>query len=251
MVARNFVWYELSTPNKALSEAFYAAVVGWKIVDVPKPDLRYSLGLIGERPTVGFLEEEIAEGTPPGWLGYVSVEDVGATIAEYEAEGGRAACAPRTIAEVGTFAVVLDPQGAALGLLTPDFDTTLPPMMTPGSIGWHELWTSDPVAGFDFYAARFAWIRDQAFPMPGIGDYQLFATDRGAIGGMMRVERAPRPFWLFYFAVNDIDAAVERVKAAGGDVRLGPTEVPGGAFIVQGTDPQGIHFALVGLRRAA
>lgn len=251
MTSQNFVWYELLTPNKARSEAFYAAVVGWKIVDVSKPDLRYSLGQIGERPTVGFLEEKIAEGGLPGWLGYVRVEDVAATVERYEADGGRVGCAPRTEPGVGTFAVVLDPQGAAMGVLAPEFDTTPPPVMASGSIGWHELWTTDPVAGFEFYAPRFGWIRDRAFPMPGIGDYQLFATDRGAIGGMMRVDRSPRPFWLFYFAVDDIDAAVGRVKAAGGEVRLGPTEVPGGAFIVQGVDPLGIHFALVGLRPSA
>jgi predicted enzyme related to lactoylglutathione lyase len=38
------------------------------------------------------------------------------------------------------------------------------------------------------------------------------------------------------------------VKANGGQVINGPMEVPGGSWIVQGKDPQGAMFALVGAR---
>ncbi len=58
----------------------------------------------------------------------------------------------------------------------------------------------------------------------------------------------PVPYWLYYFNVGDIDAAAERVKAGGGQIVNGPMEVPGGACIVQGRDPQGAMFALVGQR---
>ena len=47
------------------------------------------------------------------------------------------------------------------------------------------------------------------------------------------------PFWLPYFGVDGIDAAVARIKEAGGKVVNGPHDVPGGAFIVVGQDPQG------------
>ena len=57
------------------------------------------------------------------------------------------------------------------------------------------------------------------------------------------------PMWLFYFVVGGIDAAIERVKKAGGKVINGPMEVPGGAWIIQGIDPQGAMFALVGDRK--
>jgi predicted enzyme related to lactoylglutathione lyase len=58
----------------------------------------------------------------------------------------------------------------------------------------------------------------------------------------------PAPFWLYYVNVGDIDAALERVKAAGGTILNGPMEVPGGDWILQGSDPQGAAFALVGKR---
>ncbi|WP_254453490.1 hypothetical protein [Siccirubricoccus sp. G192] len=58
----------------------------------------------------------------------------------------------------------------------------------------------------------------------------------------------PAPFWLYYFRVGDIDAAVGRVTGGGGQVLNGPMEVPGGDWIIQGMDPQGAMFALVGKR---
>jgi len=65
---------------------------------------------------------------------------------------------------------------------------------------------------------------------------------------MKKPAEMPQPLWLFYFVVGDIDAAVDKVKAGGGTVLNGPVEVPGGAWIIQATDPQGAMFALVGMR---
>ena len=58
----------------------------------------------------------------------------------------------------------------------------------------------------------------------------------------------PLPFWLYYFNVDDIQAAAKRVEAGGGQIVYGPTEVPGGAWIVHCTDPQGAIFALLDRR---
>ena len=46
----------------------------------------------------------------------------------------------------------------------------------------------------------------------------------------------------------DIDVATDKVRSGGGTVLNGPMEVPGGAWIIQATDPQGAMFALVGMR---
>ena len=61
----------------------------------------------------------------------------------------------------------------------------------------------------------------------------------------------PAPFWGYYFAVPDIDAAQGRAVAGGGTLLNGPMEVPGGAFIAVATDPQGAWFAVLGPKSAA
>jgi predicted enzyme related to lactoylglutathione lyase len=49
--------------------------------------------------------------------------------------------------------------------------------------------------------------------------------------------------------VPAIDAAAKRVTDRGGKVLMGPTEVPGGSWIVQCQDPQGAHFAMSAPKR--
>ncbi len=52
------------------------------------------------------------------------------------------------------------------------------------------------------------------------------------------------PAWLYYILVEDIQRAIDAVKANGGQVLIGPHEVPGGDLIAQCLDPQGAAFAL-------
>ena len=51
------------------------------------------------------------------------------------------------------------------------------------------------------------------------------------------------PNWQIYFRVPDITAAIERIKANGGQILNGPIEVPGGDWVVNAMDPQGAAFA--------
>jgi predicted enzyme related to lactoylglutathione lyase len=100
-----------------------------------------------------------------------------------------------------------------------------------------------------FYSGLFGWQKDSAFDMGPMGTYQLFSAGGPPIGGMFnKPATVPVTFWLYYFNVGDIDAAAERVTAGGGKILMGPMEVPGGGWILQGTDPQGAAFALLGKR---
>ena len=104
----------------------------------------------------------------------------------------------------------------------------------------------DGEKAFGFYAELFGWTKAEAIDMGDMGRYQLFAAGGAPIGGMMTKPAAvPAPFWTYYFQVDGVGAAVERLKAGGGTVINGPMEVPGGSWIVQGLDPQGAMFSLV------
>ena len=166
---------------------------------------------------------------------------------------------PEDIPGVGRFAVMSDPGGAIFMLLkgsSPDGMEAAPPMAT-GHVGWHELYSGSFDADLAFYTSQFGWGKGEAMDMGPMGSYQLFSMSGGTDfnsmeGGMMpKPEQIPEPQWLFYFVVPDIDEGVEKVKAGGGTVLNGPAEVPGGAWIIQATDPQGAMFALVGMRSAA
>ena len=55
--------------------------------------------------------------------------------------------------------------------------------------------------------------------------------------------------WSFYIGVDDIDRAQSAVTANGGTITNGPMEIPGGEYAMNGIDPQGASFGLVGPRK--
>jgi len=255
--AAPFCWYELMTTDLAAAEAFYGTVVGWTAADSGMPGFRYSILKAGESAIAGAMalpDELVAAGVPPHWIGYVRVEDVDAMLPRLITAGGTVHKGAEDIPGVGRFAVVADPHGAAFCLFREDGPMPVSEPSTdpcrPGHVGWHELQAGDGDAAFAFYADLFGWTEADRHDMGPMGVYRLFATGGAAVGGMMtKVPQCPRPFWLYYFGVEALDAAIERLTAAGGKVAMGPMEVPGGAWIVQAFDPQGAMFALLAARR--
>jgi predicted enzyme related to lactoylglutathione lyase len=247
-----FFWYELLTTDLDAAEAFYTAVVGWTAqpFDGAPGMPRYIVMNVAERGVGGLMtlpEEARKMGMPPAWLGYIHTKEVDASTKSLKEAGGTVHREPDDIPGVGRFAVVADPQGATFNLLQPNGPDQPPmPLTTPGNIGWHELYTTDWRAAFDFYSGQFGWTKAGDFDMGPMGIYQVFATGSEPVGGMMdKPEQIPVPVWQFYFNVAAIDAAGKRVTDNGGQILMGPMEVPGGQWIVQCTDPQGAHFALI------
>lgn len=246
-----FFWYELMTTDLDAAEAFYTTVVGWTAQPFEAgPGMpRYIVMNVGERGVAGLmtLPEDVAKmGMPPAWLGYIHTKDVDASTKSLTAAGGTVHREPDDIPSVGRFAVVADPQGTTFMLMQPSGpDQPTVPATSPGHIGWHELYTSDWKAAFDFYSGQFGWEKGDAMDMGPMGTYQTFGAGPESGGGMMnKPEQIPVPVWLFYFNVPAIDAAARRVTDNGGKILMGPMEVPGGSWIVQCQDPQGAHFAL-------
>lgn len=247
----DFVWYELCSTQSAAAAAFYERVMGWKPTKPETFGIDYTILNQGERPVAGIVTLPPEQMPPrPIWCGYIAVDDVDAKAAEVLSAGGKTHVAPQDIPSVGRFAVLADPDGALFMLFKGQSEEPPPPaMMQPGSIGWHELHAKDWEKSWSFYSTLFGWTKDKAHEMGPMGMYQTFRTGDTSCGGMMTDAQSPYPYWLYYFVVDDIDAGVERVQAAGGKLLFGPQEVPGGAWIINAEDPQGGLFALVGQRR--
>lgn len=251
-----FVWYDLMTTDTKAAEAFYGSVVGWEAKDSGMPGQAYTLFSTGGAPLAGLMGiPGEAQGMPPVWFGYIGVDDVDAYTQKVKAAGGAVQRTPQDIPGVGRFSVVADPQGAGFMLFTPAPGSERPTdgtMMTPGHIGWHELHAADGAEAFSFYQKLFGWTRVSEMDMGPMGVYAMFGTSGNeAVGGIMtKIPGAPfPPMWMYYLNVEAIDAALERVQQAGGQVTHGPHEVPGPMWVLQGLDPQGAMFALVAPQR--
>ena len=248
-----FVWYELITTDPEAAKGFYAKAVGWTMEASPMPDMTYILAKDDKGGQVAGVmaipPEAKAMGVPPNWTGYVAVDDVDAAAAKAKSLGGSVMREPTDIPNIGRFAIVADPQGAVVALFkgAPSDQGPTLAQDAAGHVGWHELMTSDLDGAVAFYSAMFGWTKGEAHDMGPMGVYQIFQAGDHQLGGMMtKPPQVPVSAWGYYFNAGPMGAAADRVKAAGGQVLNGPMEVPGGSWIVQGQDPQGAMFALIG-----
>jgi predicted enzyme related to lactoylglutathione lyase len=246
MTANGFVWYELVTKDIDAALAFYGSVLGWESTDFPGGEQRYAI-VSAKGKGVGGVMTLPCE-MPPCWIGYVGTPDIDQAAARVTAAGGTVQRGPFEIPTVGRIALITDPQGAGLALFQGASDRSSEAFnqALPGHGNWHELRTSDPVAGFAFYAGQFGWTKGEAMDMGPMGMYQIFKSGDAQIGGMMKGMESEPPSWLFYFGTENVPGAIKRITDGGGTVLHGPVEVPGGAQIVQARDPQGAMFAVVG-----
>jgi uncharacterized protein len=245
-----FGWYELMTTDTAAAASFYTSVVGWTTKDVGVPGMPYTTFNLGDIGVAGMLTLPEGAGGKPSWIGYIHVDDTDAYAARVEAAGGKICNPPTDVPGMLRFCVVTDPQGAPFVLFTSNPAMPTPPNRpeppTPGTIGWHELYTTDLDAAWEFYSSFFGWTKETDMDMGPMGVYRIFNEGEKQIGGMMKKDdKIPNSSWGFYFHVDEINAAIERIKAARGTITNGPHQVPGNSWIAMGIDPQGASFAVV------
>ena len=114
-----------------------------------------------------------------------------------------------------------------------------------GEFIWYELLTPDSDASKAFYDSVVGW--SIGAKPEGDMDYRMIQAPDGAVGGVMQLNAdmiagGAKPTWLGYFGVDDVDAAVASITAAGGQVHLPPFDIAGVGRIAMVTDPQGVPF---------
>ena len=248
-----FIWHELTTTDMHAATSFYAAVIGWGTRDASMAGLPSIVFTAGQAPVSGMMElprDARKRGERPMWIGYVCVDDVDATAERIKQLGGTVHVPPQDILFASRFSIVSDPQMATFALFkwhSPGEEQPIHPL-AQGRVCWNELLAADRENAWAFYSELFGWEKVDA-DAHSAGTYLQFSVGGHTIGGMMtKPATVPASCWLYYFSVGDIDAAVKRVTAGGGQVLRRPTEVPGGNWIAECVDPSGAIFALVGHR---
>ncbi|MET0431901.1 MAG: VOC family protein [Hyphomicrobium sp.] len=123
-----------------------------------------------------------------------------------------------------------------------------------GSVWWSELVSANPDKAREFYAGVIGWTPkivaadDSARPpAPGEASYTLFTahgTEQAGLSGYeLTKPNEPRPGWLTYIQVGNVDTAVVQATQKGGKVLKAPTDADNGRIaIIQ--DPDGNAFGL-------
>jgi uncharacterized protein len=247
-----FIWYELATTDTGAAKRFYGDVVGWGTEEYGGAGMTYVRWTAAGQAIGGLVplsDEARKRGAPPHWVAYVMVDDVDATVALAKSLGGTSCVPAMDIPTVGRIAVIADPDGAVIALITPlGPDAPWRDDVPNLHVSWHELMTNDQEKAIGFYGKLFGWGKTEAVESP-MGVYQMYGKHGHTLGGIgARPKDYPvPPHWLYYVKVPDLDAALARVAKSGGQVLHGPMTVPGGSRVAQCRDPQGAGFALHGV----
>lgn len=110
-------WNELVSHDPDASQQFYSQLFGWTAETMPMGSGNdYTFMKVGDRPAAGLIRLPAEAGhAPTMWMSYVTVPDVSAAVAKATSLGAKV-CRDVTRLPMGSFAIIADPQGAAIGL---------------------------------------------------------------------------------------------------------------------------------------
>jgi predicted enzyme related to lactoylglutathione lyase len=122
-------------------------------------------------------------------------------------------------------------------------------MTTTGLNVWYDLFTTDVQAAIRFYGAVIGWTTQLFAESDPKEPYTMWVAKSGPIGGIMNLPEDARkmgapPHWLAYTTVADVDKTAARAQALGGQVYVGPFDVPTVGRVAVLADPQGAAFAI-------
>jgi len=243
-----FVWYEIVTPNPQQSIDFYTRLFGW----TPKTAEMGSAGtytsFVAGSASVGGVETlDPKLGTQPHWISYITVGDVDDAAQRAIRLGGMVAKPPTDVPQVGRYALVRDPAGAAFCPFA--FSDEAPPETdgkpAHGTFCWNELLAPDPKSALAFYAEIFGWT-SREMPMGEMGMYYILSRGNRDEAGVLQLPPGAGglPQWLPYIAVDDVDAAAARTTALGGKIHRAPADIPSVGRFAVAADVTGANFAM-------
>ena len=118
-MANPFVHVELATTDVDKAKSFYRSLFDWKLNDMDMGGgMTYTLIEVGEGTGGGMMKHPMP-GAPSSWLAYVNVDDVAAATATAKSLGATIFREATEVPNAGSFAIIVDPTGAMLGLWQP------------------------------------------------------------------------------------------------------------------------------------
>jgi len=108
-----FAHIELTTADLKAAQKFYSKVFGWKLKDVP--GMNYTMIDVGGGTGGGMQLKPMPE-APTGWMPYVQVDDVKASVAKATKAGAMPLLPYQDIGDMGAIGVFSDPTGAVIGV---------------------------------------------------------------------------------------------------------------------------------------
>lgn len=248
---------DIAVPEHEREVRFYSRVLSTGEKPLWREDLMNNRGtpIIG----LGARIPEYAD-LPLQWMPHIQVADVAASAARALELGGKELMHGKDDDGASQWAVLLDPNGAAFGLIPVVPAEALPPVeegsvsdtaASVGCIAWLDLTVTDASTTRDFYQAVVGWsVEDAAMEDAGgsYADYAMVAGDGNAAAGVCHARGANvglPPIWMLYLPVGDLAESLRRVTDEGGEVIKTTAGKDGEVVCAFVRDPVGACLALV------
>lgn len=111
-------WTELWTTDEKKALDFYQRTFDYGVDTMKMPNGTYHVLTMGGVPRAGVMQGADPNGRSM-WLPYVAVADCDATLTKALSLGAKPMVPPMDMEGVGRFCVIIDPQGAPLGVIKP------------------------------------------------------------------------------------------------------------------------------------
>ena len=248
---------DIAVPEHERQLRFHSRVLTTGEDPLWRADLMNNLGI----PIIGLgARTEAHADLPLQWMPHIQVADVGASAGRAVELGGSELMHGRDEEGRSQWAVLLDPNGAAFGLIAVVPAEAIPPVdATPaegpaarvGRIAWLDLTVSDAAATRDFYREVVGWgVEDFVMDDDGEAhaDYVMLGGDGNPAAGICHARGTNRglpPVWMIYLPVGDLDESLRRVGEEGGEVIKASKGDDGAHAYAAIRDPAGACLALV------
>jgi uncharacterized protein len=245
----SFCWLELGTTDRNAGKNFYSKLFGWTTEDVPMgPDMAYTLFRSNGNDVAGayeLMKEQLDAHVPPHWMLYLKVESADASAAKAIQLGAQQIIPPSDIPNIGRFAVIQDPTGAAISIFEPGRHRGITGYGDINVLCWADLNTADPQKASRFYADWLGWNYETG--KDGYRHIINGTAQEDMIGGIPAEMHAPPgtpAHWMCYFHVADSKATAATAIQLGASAIMPPDLMPDVGVIGVLSDPQGAVFAL-------
>ncbi|MFE8978700.1 VOC family protein [Streptomyces cyaneofuscatus] len=210
-------WVNLMVVDRAVVQAFYSAVLGWKFRS-SSLDEEFVVATVGGDPVAGIGTRRPELAPASEWTPYFAVRDADATAARIRERGATVAVGPMALGD-GRVGLAADRDGATFGFWD-GYTLAWSPGEGQAPVRL-DLQTRDVFDAAVFYGEVLDWAAED-FEVIYRNDHVLVKLrDRVVLslrgGGVQTSPLAHlRPRWLVNFAVDDVEIAVSAAMAAGG-----------------------------------
>lgn len=197
------------------------------------------------------------EHLPLQWMPHIQVADVAASVQRASDLGGSVLMHATDDNGVSQWAVLLDRNGAAFGVIptiaaeaaSHDQGSTSAEVAPTGRISWLDLTVADASETRDFYGHVVGWsVQDTEIEDNGerYVDFTMLDAEGNPRAGICHargVNTGLPPVWMLYLSVGDLAESIRRVEVEGGEVIKAVRGEDGKYVYAAVKDPVGAHLA--------